>query len=334
MDNAGENVKLKARMESKDWKLPIKVEFTARNTPQQNSQAEVAFTTLTGRTKALFNAARIPTHLRHMLFPYAAQTATKLDGLTPITINGVTATRYRHQQGFEPEWTKYLHTWGEAGVVSLKEKKHPKVQDKGITMMFAGYPDNHAGDTFNMWDPATQRTHKTRDVRFLNRMYYSESPLLRAGEGGSLKSSTRSSDDEDSDEGSDGSEDDGDGDDPPILLPRDDDSVMSDDSDDEDEIAPAPNIRAGEGNTTRFGRTVRGIDRLTYDQRRTPRNEVQLVGAGLGGGFINTSELHVMKYDEAMATADCKEWDKAVEKEHDKMVVNHVFKATPIEEVP
>jgi hypothetical protein len=29
MDNAGENVKLKQRMESSDWKLPIKVEFTA-----------------------------------------------------------------------------------------------------------------------------------------------------------------------------------------------------------------------------------------------------------------------------------------------------------------
>jgi hypothetical protein len=33
MDNAGENVKLKQRLESSDWKLPIKVEFTTRNTP-------------------------------------------------------------------------------------------------------------------------------------------------------------------------------------------------------------------------------------------------------------------------------------------------------------
>jgi hypothetical protein len=34
MDNARENVKLKQRMESSDWKLAIKVKFTARNTPQ------------------------------------------------------------------------------------------------------------------------------------------------------------------------------------------------------------------------------------------------------------------------------------------------------------
>ena len=29
--------------------------------------------------------------------------------------------------------------------------------------------------------------------------------------------------------------------------------------------------------------------------------ELTCVGAGIGGGFANTKELHVMKYDEAMA---------------------------------
>jgi hypothetical protein len=28
--------------------------------------------------------------------------------------------------------------------------------------------------------------------------------------------------------------------------------------------------------------------------------EFGLIGAGIGGGFLNTSELHVMKFDEAM----------------------------------
>jgi len=40
------------------------------------------------------------------------------------------------------------------------------------------------------------------------------------------------------------------------------------------------------------------------------------VGAGLGGGFANTAELHVMKYDEAMATDEKEQWEKAVEEEH------------------
>jgi hypothetical protein len=32
--------------------------------------------------------------------------------------------------------------------------------------------------------------------------------------------------------------------------------------------------------------------------------EFGLVGAGIGGGYVNTSELHVMKYDEAMTKED------------------------------
>jgi hypothetical protein len=30
--------------------------------------------------------------------------------------------------------------------------------------------------------------------------------------------------------------------------------------------------------------------------------ELNLIGAGIGGGFVNTKELHVMKYKEAMTT--------------------------------
>ena len=181
MDNAGENVKLKNRMESKDWKLPIKVEFTARNTPQANSHAETSFTTIAGRAKALQECANIPSHYRHMLFPYAAHTATKLDGLCAVNVDGKMATRYVHQMGANPGWVKNFHTWGEAGTVSLKEGKHPKMKNKGIKMMFVGYPDNHPADCFTMWDPQTERTHFTRDVIFLRKLYFA--PAIGAGEG-------------------------------------------------------------------------------------------------------------------------------------------------------
>jgi hypothetical protein len=43
MDTVGENVDLSERLKHKDWKLSIKVEWTARDTPQQNSPAEVGF---------------------------------------------------------------------------------------------------------------------------------------------------------------------------------------------------------------------------------------------------------------------------------------------------
>ena len=38
-----------------------------------------------------------------------------------------------------------------------------------------------------------------------------------------------------------------------------------------------------------------------------------LMGAGVGGGFINTQELHVLKYNQAMKGSDKKQWEVAVE---------------------
>ncbi|MGL4350010.1 MAG: hypothetical protein ACRCT2_05465, partial [Plesiomonas shigelloides] len=355
MDNGGENLKLQKRMASADWKIPIKVEFTARNTPQQNSPAETSFTTITGRAKALLINAKVPLADRFKLFPYTAQTATKLDGLSVVTINGVTATRHKHQLGFEPGWTKYLHTWGEAGTVCLKARKHPKVVDKGQTMMFVGYPDDHPADTFNMWDPATKRTHKSRDVIFLKRLFF-ESSDIQAGKGNNANPFS------------------------PLSLDESDDEVAEDDDAESVESVEtvvtsvsAGSVESIQGQAaqvyvaaptgvTRAGRRVQPITRLTYAKKGQQMEvqqpsigltnaelayyavaqqfaesfgqEVCLVGAGLGGGFVNTMELHPMKFNEAMAGPDAAEWEKAVDKEHDRMVNAHVFKVTPLKDVP
>ena len=58
------------------------------------------------------------------------------------------------------------------------------------------------------------------------------------------------------------------------------------------------------------------------------------VGAGLGGGFDNTNELHVMTYSEAMSKPDWAEWEKSVDKEHERMTTNHVFKRQFIRDIP
>ena len=62
MDNAGENTKLAKRAHSSDWKMKIKFELTARNTPQQNHLAELGFVTIMNRAKAMMIAANIPPH--------------------------------------------------------------------------------------------------------------------------------------------------------------------------------------------------------------------------------------------------------------------------------
>lgn len=68
--------------------------------------------------------------------------------------------------------------------------------------------------------------------------------------------------------------------------------------------------------------------------QQVPIGEVGLVGAGLGGGFINTKELRVMKYNEAMQQPDADKWKEGVEREYERMEEHDVFKAVPIDEVP
>jgi hypothetical protein len=66
---------LAARMLHRDWKVPDIVEWTARNAPQQNSPAEVGFTTMSGRARAMLEDANIPENLRLLLMPEAVRTA-------------------------------------------------------------------------------------------------------------------------------------------------------------------------------------------------------------------------------------------------------------------
>jgi uncharacterized protein YrzB (UPF0473 family) len=49
--------------------------------------------------------------------------------------------------------------------------------------------------------------------------------------------------------------------------------------------------------------------------------EITCIGAGIGDGFDNMSELQVMKFKEDMQTADAIEWQTAaVDEEHDRIM--------------
>jgi hypothetical protein len=115
MDNAGENKLLAARIRHSDWKLPIIVEWTARDTPQQNAPTEVGFATIAGRARSMLQDANIPTGLRKPLILEAVKAATLLDGLIPVVVDGVCKTKFMHQFGYNPPFTRALRTWGEAG---------------------------------------------------------------------------------------------------------------------------------------------------------------------------------------------------------------------------
>ena len=90
MDNAGENKLLQQKLASKDWKLSIKVEYTARDTPQQNSLEEVGFAMVVNRARAMMHHANIPMGVSYIISHEALACATLLDGHTAVTINNTT----------------------------------------------------------------------------------------------------------------------------------------------------------------------------------------------------------------------------------------------------
>ncbi len=62
--------------------------------------------------------------------------------------------------GFKiPKLVKYLRTFGEARIV--KNRKDGKFDNGGITMLFAGYADDHAGNCYRMYNPVTSGVNVT-----------------------------------------------------------------------------------------------------------------------------------------------------------------------------
>jgi hypothetical protein len=87
-----------------------------------------------------------------------------------VTVNGVTKTSWKHAGHSLPSWTKNLWTFGEAGTV--KEGKQGKILDRGETMMFVGYNQNHGQNSYRMYNPKTSRVVFTRDIIRLGRMFF------------------------------------------------------------------------------------------------------------------------------------------------------------------
>ncbi|KAL7579260.1 hypothetical protein ACA910_011419 [Epithemia clementina (nom. ined.)] len=368
MDNAGENKKLEERMKSKDWKLNIEVEYTAARTPQQDWPAEVGFYTLMNRARALMAKANLPTPVRHRLWRYAVQHETLLDGYCIVQVGtGVAKTRYEHILGSNPKSVDLTRTWGEAGTVTLYDKKVSKLNNRGVHCLFVGYATNHPEGTYAMYDPKTNGVHTTRDIVWLHRMYYMRPKggmviddgltfyqrqmkdnggfkVVKMGEG-------PSDDAEEVGEGTNPNqvetveEEDDDDDPPPPLIPRGTAVAVN-------AAVPAPVTRPV-ATTTRSGRTVHAPSRLIEEMGGIGLTDVEqryyselvalndegleefaLVGAGQCDGIASTKELKVLTYDEAMSGPDKDKWIEAVDEEYHRMMDNGVFEMVHIKDVP
>ena len=339
-DNAGENKTLQKRANSADWKLNISFEFTPRDTPQHNHLAELGFASIAGKGRALMSAANVPMKVRAKVWVKAFGHATDLDGLIVTTIGDKTATRYEHWCGHLPKWVKYLRTWGEAGTVKIKSKTTSKIADRGIQCMFVGHSKDHDGDCFEMWNPKNNYVYTTRDVIWLHRMYYTK-PVEEGVETEVMEVET-----------------------PPVEAPEEVAPIEEDDEPESDPEATNEHEEAPKGleeqimaetaqvprSTLRSGTTFRDVATANIDSasfglctaeinylqalQTLQDNELGCVGAGIGGGFDHTSELHVMKYNEAMATPDADKWKIAVKEEIQRMEDNQVWTPVDKDQVP
>jgi hypothetical protein len=324
-DNAGENMTLQKRVNSVDWKLNIAFEFTPRDTPQHNHLAELGLASIANKGRALMSAANVPLKIRYKVWTMAFQHATDLDGLIVITIGRRTATRYEHWCGQLPRWVNHLRTWGEAVTVKIKTDTTPKIADRGIQCMFVGHAKEHDGDCYAMWYAKTNKIYWSRDVIWLRKMYY---PTTVPGEN-TL----------------------------PITLEVDMNETANNEHDmeDNDEDLPLENIPQtntaqleSRGGTTRSGARYQDIAaaniamnpvtvteaEIKFMEYMKTTSEIACVGAGLGGGFDHTSELHVMKYADAMRTPDVKKWSMAVYEEYKRMEDNEVWIPVSKADVP
>ena len=63
-----------------------------------------------------------------------------------------------------------MQTWGEAGVV--KEGKNDKTGNRGIVMIFVGYPLNIDGDSYIMWKKPTSVVLMSQQDIFFKRTFF------------------------------------------------------------------------------------------------------------------------------------------------------------------
>ena len=364
MDPGGENVKLEKRLQTADWQglQPIDCEFTSRNTPQHNSRAEVAFPYIANLTKAMMGAANVPEDIRRNVAIEALTCAVQLDGLTSVELKGKLASRDEHVYGCNPKWATptQLRVWGEAGVV--REGKDGKTGDRGTKMMFVGYPHNRESDCKRMFNPQTKRVVVTRDVIWMHEMYYKE-PM---GTGMEILGET-SEEYQDEENGVESNYDDRDDEEeiPDLAVRVEDDE----DSDDEDSVAEEDVTPLRATVTTRSGRSVRPSTRLIETMTTTMMTgsaaelrlmsargeqdnieielaafetevsaeaaiELNLVGAGIGGGFDNTSELKVMNYQQAMSSENKEAWKVEVGNEKKRFDKYNAFTAVKESSLP
>ena len=372
LDNAGENVLLQNRANSATWQLGINFEFMARDTPQQNSLAEVGIFTLANRVRAMMHYVHVPMEFRYKLFRDCYATAAINDGLMIVELNRRNESQFEQFFGKNPKCSAHLRMWGEAGTIKLCQKMTPKLSDRGKTCMMIGYAHDHGGDTYRMWDKDTGRG-------WMRRMYFPDprgsaaaNLVISSGiDCGTEDSSARESGGivgEIVKNGNEGSK-------AEVLEGE----VIEQHATQFDRVENEPVVVPGGPMTTRYGHVSRRPTRLieevgaaslefpaqelsdaelTFLAALTDlatqgdselESEIACVATGLGSAGISDADAdelgcvgaglgggfdHTLELKQAMRLSNQEHWMKAVNEEHERMHKHKVWKPVDRAEVP
>jgi hypothetical protein len=141
------------------------MEFTAPHTPQQNGVAERAITVVKEMALAMMIAAGINLEGRQKLWAEAINAARDVANITSTSVNETSA--YELLTGLKPDNIyKYLQPFGRVGYVTDRTKIKGKLTERSSKCIYVGRAKNHAGDVYRMYNPETNSTLFSRDVKW------------------------------------------------------------------------------------------------------------------------------------------------------------------------
>ncbi|KAI2505738.1 GAG-pre-integrase domain [Fragilaria crotonensis] len=143
----------------------IQLEMTAPNTPQMNGVVERSFATCRNRAFATMYCARFSLATQGLLWPEAVNTITKIGNSLPRP--GLALDPHRAWYGKDAVTNRiigHLQPFGRIAYVTNREKLRAKLDARSKKCVFVGYAQDHSGDTYKFYDPATKQTIMSRDV--------------------------------------------------------------------------------------------------------------------------------------------------------------------------
>ncbi len=342
-DDASEN---KAFIKLAKWHLCLVPEFMGAITPQCNQLVKLGFTSVSAKARSMLSRANLPLHMRYMLCHEALSTVMHLSNLQVVERNGNLLTRYEHFFGEAPRYATMLWKFGEAGTVKIG--MNGKLEGHKIPMISVGYALDHSQHCYCMYNPSTQQIHIAKDITWLQCMYYTKlggdigiklivNPILPSVSGYWEGEQSKflpdgSIEDESFQEGhANGIPDSNQDGFQPVLSATGSGRVRT-----------RPSKLQGferQYHAARIDGVISSIQTNIYSTRcdlegkDLDMHEVGEFGAGIGGGFDNTSELQVMNYQQAYFT-DAEGRKCEINNEHNQMICDGVWEAVEKTDLP